>query len=317
MTRILCRTKDMSHDEWLKARRLGIGGSDAAAVVGMSRYRSPIEVFLDKTDDDRLPEVEDNDKMWVGRMLEATIAEMWEEKTGKKCARRNAILQHDDHDWMLANIDRWVVGENAGLEIKTGSSYVMDDWKGGSIPTEYELQCLHYMAVTGADRWYIAALIGNDFVLRTIERDEDTIKYLINVEQDFWMHNVCEKIMPPPDGSDASAKALKLVYPEAEEGITVDLDDLQDTLARLIDVKQLVKKLKAEMSELEQTIQGRMGNAEAAWIGTRQVTWKNRQGRVSVDVDALKENEPSVFEKYKKQGKPYRVFTIGKKVGGK
>lgn len=313
MTRIMCRTKDMSHDEWLKARRLGIGGSDAAAVVGMSRYRSPIEVFLDKTDDDRLPEVEDNDKMWVGRMLEATIAEMWEEKTGKKCARRNAILQHDDHDWMLANIDRWVVGENAGLEIKTGSSYVMDDWNGGNIPTEYELQCLHYMAVTGADRWYIAALIGNDFVMRTIERDEDTIKYLINVEQNFWLHNVCGKIMPPPDGSNASAKALKMLYPHAEEGHTVDLDDLSGELDRLKEVKKMIKKLEEEESSIEQIIEGRMGDAETAWIGTDIVTWKNRKGRETVDTDRLKAD--GLFEKYKKTGKPYRVFSL--KNGGK
>ena len=318
MTRIMCKTKDMSHDDWLAARRRGIGGSDAAAVCGISRYRSPIDVFLDKTDDARAEEVEDNLQMKVGRGLEAFVAELWEEETGKKCARRNAILQHDDYDWMIANIDRWVVGVNAGLEIKTGSSYVRDQWDGGKIPPEYELQCLHYMAVTGADRWYIAALIGNhDFFVRTIERDEDTIRYLINVEQDFWVHNVCEKIMPPPDGSDASAKALKLVYPEAEEGTSVDLDDLEDTLARLIEVKQLMKKLEAERNELEQIIQGRMGSAEAAWIGTRQITWKNRQGRVTVDVEALKANEPSVYEKYKKQGRSYRVFTIGKRLGGK
>lgn len=312
----MCRTKDMSHEDWLKARRKGIGGSDAAAVCGISRYRSPIEVFLDKTDDDRLPEVEDNLQMKVGRGLEAFVAELWEEETGKKCARRNAILQHDDYDWMLANIDRWVVGENAGLEIKTGSSYVKDQWEGGKIPPEYELQCHHYMAVTGADRWYIACLIGNhDFVTRVIERDEDTIRYLIEVERIFWQQNVLEKKMPAPDGSDASATALKMVYPEAEEGLTVDLDFLEEDLARLIEVKQLEKKIKDERNELEQKIEGFMGEAEAAWIGTRQVTWKNRKGRETVDIDRIKAD--GLFDKYKKQGKPYRVFTVGKKIGGK
>lgn len=315
MTRIMCRTKDMSRDEWLKARRRGIGGSDAAAVAGISRYRSPIDVFLEKTSDDP-PEKEDNLQMKVGRGLEAFVAELWEEETGKKCARRNAILQHDEYDWMLANIDRWVVGENAGLEIKTGSSYVKDQWADGKIPPEYELQCMHYMAVTGADRWYIACLIGNhDFVVRTIERDEQSINYLIQIEKEFWTNNVVGKIMPPPDGSDASAKALKMVYPEAEEGTTVDLDDLQDDLARLIEVKQFMKKMEAERNEIEQKIQGRMGDAEAAWIGTRQVTWKNRKGREMVDIDRLKAD--GLFEKYKKQGKPYRVFTVGKKLGGK
>lgn len=317
MTRIMCKTNDMSHDEWLKARRKGIGGSDAAAVTGISRYRSPIDVFLEKTSDDP-PVVEDNLQMKVGRGLEAFVADLWEEETGKKCQRRNAILQHDEHDFMLANIDRWVVGENAGLEIKTGSSYVKDQWSDGKIPPEYELQCLHYMAVTGAEKWYIACLIGNhDFVVRTIERDEETINYLIEVERTFWEQNVQKKIMPPPDGSDASATALKMVYPEAQEGLTVDLDFLADDLARLIEVKQLEKKIKDERNGLEQKIQGFMGEAEAAWIGTRQVTWKNRSGRVTIDVDAIKASEPEIFEKYKKAGKPYRVFTVGKRLGGK
>lgn len=312
MTRIMCRTKDMSRDEWLKARRLGIGGSDAAAVAGISRYRSPIDVFLDKTGDD-LTEKEDNLQMKVGRGLEAFVAELWEEETGKKCARRNAILQHDDYDWMLANIDRWVVGENAGLEIKTGSSYVKDQWEGGKIPPEYELQCHHYMAVTGADRWYIACLIGNhDFVTRIIERDEETINYLIEVERIFWEYNVQGNHMPAPDGSDASAKALKMVYPEAEEGTTVDLDFLAGDLDRLIEVKAMIKKLKDEESGLEQTIEGHMGEAETAWIGPKVVTWKNRAGRVTVDTKALQAAEPLIYQKYAKTGKPYRVFAIKK-----
>lgn len=313
MTRIMCRTKDMSRDEWLKARRRGIGGSDAAAVAGISRYRSPIDVFLEKTSDDP-PEKEDNLQMKVGRGLEAFVAELWEEETGKKCARRNAILQHDEYDWMLANIDRWVVGENAGLEIKTGSSYVKDQWANGKIPPEYELQCMHYMAVTGADRWYIACLIGNhDFVVRTIERDDQAINYLIQIEKEFWINNVGDRIMPPPDGSDASAKALKMVYPEAEEGTSVDLDDLTNELDRLIEVKGMIKKLKDEESGIEQTIEGRMGEAETAWIGMKKVTWKNRAGRVTVDADRLKAD--GLFDKYKKEGKPYRVFAIQK--GGK
>lgn len=312
MTRIMCRTKDMSREEWLKARRAGIGGSDAAAVCGISRYRSPIDVFLDKTSDDP-PAKEDNLQMKVGRGLEAFVAELWEEETGKKCQRRNAILQHDDYDFMLANIDRWVVGENAGLEIKTGSSYVKDQWEGGKIPPEYELQCHHYMAVTGADRWYIACLIGNhDFVTRVIERDEDTIRYLIEVERIFWEHNVVEKNMPAPDGSEASAQALKMVYPEAEEGTTVDLDFLTDDLDRLIEVKGMIKKLDDEKSQLEQKIEGFMGEAETAWIGMKKVTWKNRAGRVTIDSKALQASEPQIFAKYAKQGKPYRVFNIQK-----
>lgn len=162
-------TLEMPHEEWLRYRKKGIGGSDAGAICGVNKYRSAVSVFLDKTAE-QTSEF-DNEAMRQGRDLEQYVAERFCEETGKKVRRANAIFSHSELPFMLANVDRLVVGENAGLECKTASAFSADKWADGSIPPEYEVQCNHYMAVTGADAWYIACVIlGKEFIWHRIER---------------------------------------------------------------------------------------------------------------------------------------------------
>ena len=129
----LISTVDMSHEEWLRYRKLGIGGSDAGSICGLNPYSSAIAVFQDKTQKEA-GEKEDNEAMRQGRDLEEYVARRFMEETGKKVRRANAIYGHPDHDFMMANVDRLVVGENAGLECKTASAYSADKWKDGHIP---------------------------------------------------------------------------------------------------------------------------------------------------------------------------------------
>ena len=112
-------TLGMTRDKWLEARRSAIGGSDAAAIIGLNQYSSPYSVWADKTG--RLPEKPDNEAMRQGRDLEEYVASRWREETGKKTHRVNAILYNKDIPFAHANVDRWVTGENAGLECKTTS----------------------------------------------------------------------------------------------------------------------------------------------------------------------------------------------------
>lgn len=308
--RTLVSTKDMSRGDWLSWRRKGIGGSDAAKVCGLSRWGSAIDVYLDKTDEFPPVVTEDNMAMKIGREFEDFVAQLWMGETGKKCQKRNAILQHDEYDFMLANIDRWVVGENAGLEIKTATKG--DEWKDGAIPPEYELQCMHYMAVTGAERWYLACLIigfNKHLELRVIERDEESINYLCDVESKFW-EKVVGRQMPPPDGSDAADEAIKTLYPDVDPGKTIDLDDMAEDLKRYDEIQVLLNELTAEQKQIKQEIQVRMDDAETARIGDRKVTWKEQQGRRTIDTKRLQSERPEVYEKYVKTGKPYRVFRV-------
>ena len=196
----LVSTLHLEKSEWLAYRKRGIGGSDAGAVCGLNPYRTAIQVYYDKT----TTEIQqtDNEAMRQGRDLEDYVARRFMEATGKKVRRANAMYYHEDHPFMLADVDRMIVGENAGLECKTASPYMEDKWKDGNVPVHYLIQCHHYMAVCGADAWYIAALIlGRGFVYYRIDRDEELISNLIQIETDFWEEHVLKKVLPAPDGS--------------------------------------------------------------------------------------------------------------------
>ncbi len=193
----LVRTLDMGRDEWLEWRRKGIGGSDAPAIIGLDRYRSAFDVYADKLG--LKQEQPDNEAMRQGRDLEEYVASRFCEYTGKKVRRRNAILQHPEYPWMIADIDRCVVGENAGFEAKTTSVLNRTKFSQGEFPPNYYVQCMHYMAVTGAERWYLAVLVLNKaFHVFTIERDEAEIQALIAAEKDFW-----ERLGSPAVGRQA------------------------------------------------------------------------------------------------------------------
>lgn len=270
----LVSTKEMAHDDWLDWRRQGLGGSDIAAICNMSRYRSAMNVYLDKLGE--IAPLEDNPKMKAGRILEPVIAEWFSEETGMKVQRRNSIFQHPKHPHMLANIDRWLPGQNAGLECKNTAEYCKDDWAGTQAPTEYVLQCNHYMAVTGADRWYIAVLIGGwDFQWRVIERDDDLIRNLITIEHDFWHNNVLAKV--PPAFSHQDTDFLKQLYPESNPSESVDLPPEAYDIIKTLDEARAAKK-SAEMIEdaAKNQIKGMMGEAEKAfWQGDLRFTWKS------------------------------------------
>lgn len=310
----LVNVTTLTHKEWLEWRKKGIGGSDAGAICGMNKYRSPIAVYLDKTADE-VVEKPMNEAMRLGHDFEDYVKRRWMEETEKTAVRENYMLQHDEYPWMLADIDRRVVGENAGLECKTCSPYAAGKWENDGIPQEYVIQCLHYMAVTGAERWYLACLIYQQGMqYRVIERDEDAINALIQVEKDFWLNNVMKHEMPAPDGSAAADDALAAAYSKSNPDLeAVDITDI--TLDRYDEINALIDDLSAEKKLIEQSIKTEMKNSEKAFLGDRAISWKSYQGRESIDTKKFKKDHPDLFEEYKKVGKPYRRFTISKAPG--
>ena len=168
---------DMGREEWLELRKTGIGGSDAGAVCGLNPYSSPMKVYRDKTGG--VAEELDNESVRQGHDLEEYVARRFTEATGLKVRRSNYMYRSTENPFMIADVDRLVVGEDAGLECKTASACNADKWKDGDIPLHYVMQCCHYMAVTGKRIWYIAAVIlGRDFVcrrLRCLRRGSGTV----------------------------------------------------------------------------------------------------------------------------------------------
>ena len=143
-----------------------------------------MSVFYEKTSSGE--EDYDNESMRQGRDLEEYVAQRFTEETGLKVRRSNAMYQSKENPFMLANVDRLISGENMGLECKTASAYNADKWTGDSVPAHYEIQCHHYMAVTGAKAWYLAVVIlGREFKYKKIERDEELIQNLIAIEKEF------------------------------------------------------------------------------------------------------------------------------------
>ena len=246
MAEIFATTQDISREEWLKLRKKGIGGSDAAAVAGLNKWKSPIQVYMEKLDE--APEVVRNEEsMYWGNVMEDIVAHEFSRRTGLKVRRRNAILKHPKHEFMLANVDRLIVGRKEGLECKTASEYAKEEWKDDEIPVAYLLQCQHYMAVTGYDAWWIAVLIGgNKFVYKRIERDDELINYLIEIEKNFWESHVLKGIPPEIDGTEASQQFLNSLYPESIPESEVELPSEADQLF------DAIESIKTEIQDLEQ-----------------------------------------------------------------
>lgn len=247
--RKLVGTKGLTRAEWLEWRKKGIGGSDAAAIVGMNAFSSPYAVWAIKTG--ALSDLDtDSETMRQGRDLEAYVASRFEEVSGKKVRRLNAMLQSEEYEFMLADIDRDIVGESAGLECKTTSAMNTKRFKGGDFPENYYVQCCHYMAVTGYDRWYLAVLIlGSAFKVFMLTRKSDDkkpdfcenmvyveqteIDALVDAEESFWNSYVVPNIPPTPDGSKATGDALDRLYPFSVEGVE-DLSEFDNDVKNYI-----------------------------------------------------------------------------------
>ena len=308
--KIIADTKDMPKTEWLKHRQAGIGGSDASCIAGLNPWKSAIQLYMDKKEEN--PQEQKSLRMELGNRLEGLVAELFTEATGLKVRNVNGILKNDKYPFALANIDRAIVGEKAFLECKTTNSYALKEWEEG-VPAHYEIQCLHYMAITGATHCYIAALIGNsDFIWHKIERDQETIDYLMQIEKDFWENNIEKDVVPMPDGSDAYSEYLKKKY-DKSNGQVIELHLLEngvDKLNRYDEIVTDIKALESEKKLIEQEIQLYMEEFEVAKIGDRKVTRKS-SSRNTIDSKKLKAEMTDIAQQYMKTSTS-RTFRVGK-----
>lgn len=283
-------TKGMSREEWLMRRRKTIGGSDAAGIVGLSRWASPFSVWADKTG--RAAEKEDTEAMRQGRDLEDYVARRWMEETGKRGYRLPAMLYHPKYPFAHADVDRMVMGENAGLECKTTFSLDLKQFNGIEFPVQYYAQCVHYLAVTGADRWYLAVLAyGRGFFTFVLERDQAEIDALMAAEADFW--KLVEQDTPPDaDGSEATSAALREIFPISEQ-TTADLFGRDSVLREYMRLKEDKKALDTRIGEIENTIKADMGEAESGLCGSFHISWKS-QNRQTFQAKEFAKDHPSI-----------------------
>ena len=299
------RFKTENREEWKALRKKYIGGSDAAAIVGMNSFSSPFSVWAEKTG--QVPEFEGNLRTEVGSYLEEFVAQKFEDETGKSVRRCNLSLVNDTYPWAIANVDRMIVGEDAGLEIKTTSALNLKAFKGGEYPDNYYAQCVHYLAVTGKAKWYLAVLIGNsDFKIFEIQRDEAEIKALMDAEKDFWYGYVCTRKAPPVDGNIATTDTIKQLFGDPNE-VRVDLNGLEDVFQQRKALNAQIKQLKEQLDTIDNQIKVIMGNATAGSCGPWSVSWK-LQGTSGLDRDRIRMDYPGIdFSKYSTQSRVFRV----------
>lgn len=277
---------------WLEERRKSIGGSDAAALVGMSAYSTPYAVWADKTG--RLPEKEDSEAMRQGRDLEQYVAERFTEETGKKVRRHTSIIRNPVYPFAHANIDRAVMGEKAGLECKTTSALNLRKFRNGEYPENYYAQCVHYLAVTGWDRWYLAVLILNrDFKWFVIHRDEQEIASLMDTEREFWERYVAPDTPPPADGLSPTTDAITAVYRETSPSGPLNLFGREKLIRDYLDTKDIIRRYERENEERKQILMGDLGTSETGDAGKFTVNWK-RQTRNSFDVKGFSAAYPEI-----------------------
>ncbi|MCL1810517.1 MAG: YqaJ viral recombinase family protein, partial [Clostridiales bacterium] len=276
MYKVLASTENMPYEDWLDWRRTGIGGSDASVCCGINRWKSLIELWMEKTN--QMHSDEAGEAAYWGTRLEALVRDEFTRRTGIEVKLANQLLQSEEHDFMLANLDGVCQHPNYGpciFEAKTSSAFRGSEWKDSVIPDEYALQVMHYMAVTGYRGAFVAALIGgNEFKWKFIERDDELIEILIRLESRFWNH-VKESVPPQLDGSDASAKFLSQRFPDS---IPLSKIELPKEAAKLIlqydEASAQLEQFNEKKQEAENLLKQMIGENEAGSIGDRLITWK-------------------------------------------
>jgi len=305
----LVKTNNLATEEWLAYRRFGIGGSDASVVMGVNPYRSILSLWEDKTGAVPVHESE-NTYTHFGKVLEPVVKGEFMNRTGLTVRARNAILQSDNYPWMLANLDGVVTenGEHVVFEAKTASEYKKEVWKSG-VPPEYYAQLQHYLAVTGWNKAYIAAIVGgNSYFCHEVYRDDEYIAELIRKEAEFW-ESVRYKRRPKVDGSEATTTFLNEVYAESiceSVELPADARNMVDEYKR---IDQEVKQLNSKKTEISNNLKDMLQNKEVGMLnGDAIVTWK-KVVRTSLDTEKLKGRLASELNDYMTESS-YRRFSV-------
>jgi putative phage-type endonuclease len=300
----LVSTVGMAESDWLAWRQRGIGGSDVAAICGISPYKSAIQVYLEKLG--LAEDQEENQAMRWGKLLEPVIADEFSRQTGLPVVPVNAILQHPEYDWALANVDRLIVadglsagpeglmvpGDTGILEVKNTSAYLAKAWEEGEVPQYYITQLQWYLWVLGLQWGYFAPLIGGNKLLtdKRMDIDLELVEPMLKICGDFWQM-VQLRTPPAPDGGAASTEALKMLYPHAKAGSIVALADVSED-----DIREL-ERLKEELKEFERAkqyeidaianrIKAELKDAEVGTIGGRPVVSFKETHRAAYTVAA-------------------------------
>lgn len=249
--------------EQLAARK--IGGSDVAVILGLSKFKTPMELWAEKTGAIEPPDLSDNDNVVAGNVMEDAIADLTAWRLSKrdgrtvKLRRSNLTITNPKYPWLTAHIDRDIVGEDRGVEIKNVGARAARDWgEPGTdqIPDYYLPQPHTYMIVKGYPSWVVSAYFGGgDLRLYDIEFNQDFADIIIEATHKFWHENVLKNIPPDFDPAHPAAEeAIKRLYPgtdgreiKAPSGMDHWLSVFQDASKKAADYEKMAVLAKSHM----------------------------------------------------------------------
>lgn len=295
----------MNRDEWLQERRKGIGGSDVAAILGMSKWKTPLQVYLDKIGE--AEDMPDNDSMFWGRALEPVIRQKYADETGRIVRTPENILFSTKFPFMMANLDGYTDDQRV-VEVKTAR--MGSDWGDpgtDQIPEAYLLQVQHYMAVTGFEVADVPVLIGgSDFRIYTVEADKDLHRMLEDEESCFWS-KVQNRTPPDPVTVEDAQKLFK-----AKIGLSIEANtDVLKAIENLFQIRENLKDWEGQEERVKTAIMTAMGAADTLTSeGKTLVTWKESKGRETFDAKAFKAKYPDLYSQFTKTGAPGRRFLL-------
>lgn len=300
---VLADTTDMPRDEWLARRRNGIGGSDAAALCGLSRWQSRLEVWAEKTG--VMGELErETEAMRWGTLLEGVVRQEVAERTGVDIRPLHWLLAHPDRPWQQANVDGLAcvdVNDLGIYEGKTSGTFAADEWAHDEVPDQYVLQGQHYLAVTGLPWVLYGVLIGGQRLeVRKVDRDEELIEDLTRIEEQFWHDHVEAGIPPEPDGSKACTDLMgKLWDAKAGSVLTVDPDEVADLIGERALAIEEETAAGERRAAAENRLKALLGEHEEARspAGRKLFTWKAQERR-GLDTKALEAVHPELVAEF-------------------
>jgi putative phage-type endonuclease len=270
-------------------REMGIGGTDIAAIMGVHKYKTAHDVFMDKTG--RSAPLAMNEAMYWGLKKEPIIADRYQEDHPEITLVRDlGIMKSPKHDWWLGSPDGQIEkGGNVirGLEIKTGSVYRKKEWGDEGtdhIPREYLMQCMWYMPLLGVNEMHVAVLLGQrDYTEFVVKRDNDLLTMMYESGKDFWENYVKKDMPPPTDGSDACKDYMSEKYPEASDDMLDPDDGIHDLAARYNGIKTQIGLLEEEQEKLKNIFKKEIGEKKGFTCDDWRVTWTNRKSNKKTD----------------------------------
>lgn len=297
--------------EQLERRKSGLGGSEVATILGLNPYKTAYELWCEKTGRIEPEDISQKFAIRRGNDMEALVAKWFSEDTGLTVHRVNKTLTNEAHPYLVAHIDRRIVGAKEGLECKTANwrmAAKFGDAGTDDVPANYLIQCVHYMIVTGWKVWHLAAELGGDFRIYRIEYDEVLANHVAREAHDWWQRHIIEGVEPEP----VTSRDLDLAYPTADDGIQLEASSNVAAIhGELRIVTRDKKALEDREKALKEQIKSAMGDAATLTFDGRKIaTWKN-QSRTSFNSKGFKVDHPNLFEQYQKTSE-FRVLRINK-----